>query len=724
MTQLLVQEKKKLLGWLQRFGSRFKTGFIVTDPDDEDDAIVFVNQTFSEITGYTLEEVHGLNLRFLQGEKTDTQLIDRIDQELRAARPVNKELLYYKKDGTPFWNEVVIQPVLNEEKIVLYNVSFILDITGRKKDEALLKLQETIFSRINQGEELSTLLQEICNMAESFLPVGSVCAILFQDENKVWHAGAADSMPSPLLQQLIVEEEGTKKDFIWDSPIIIDDIQGKSQWSSKMEVCLSHGFHANWTMPTRNLETKLNGAFVVFLHATGAPTQIQLKFMENLTELIRRTQTYHEQQEQYRKLAYTNQETGLPNIYAVLKKLKADLESGRDCFVSVLEPDEYSNLVDLYGRGAADELFIQLARRIEKVEEGKTYFIGRFSSSSLVLIHDFTTDRDSRYYAGRLREIVKEPFIIAGQDIFLTLKTGVSISTDMIRDAEELLRRADVALSEAKQQPGISMSFYRDLINEEKVQEMSMFNELSKAITSDKIDVFLQPKVNLETSEIISFEALARWNSPTLGQVPPNIFIPMAENTGRIIELENHILHKVMAWQQGRAQAGKKLYQVAVNISVDHFYHSSLLKMLKGLVDRYEIAPTYLRLEITESIGLVDFAKAKSIFNKLNAAGFELSIDDFGVGFSSLSYLPQLKVNELKIDRSFIAALDEPDTRVVVMSIIQLANNLKLSPVAEGIEEEHHSDVLLSLGCKIGQGFHYYKPMPLHEADLLLETKK
>lgn len=723
MIQLLVQEKKNLLNWLRRFGSRFKTGFIVTDPDDEDDAIVFVNQTFTELTGYTFEEVHGMNLRFLQGEKTDLQLIEQIDRELRASKPVNKELLYYKKDGTPFWNEVVIQPVLNEGGTVLYNVSFILDITGRKKDETLLKLQETIFARINKGEELDTLLQEICNVAESFLPVGTVSAILFQDENKSWNVGAANSVPSSLLQKL-TDPEYTKHDFIRKDPVIIESIQGKSEWSSKMEICLAHGFHANWTMPTRDIETKLNGVFVVFLRATGAPNQVQLKFMENLTELIRRTQVYYEQQEQYRKLAYTNPETGLPNIHAVVKKLKADLEMGRDCFVSVVEPDEYSNLVDLYGRGAADELFIQLARRIEKVEKGKAYFIGRFSSASLVLMNDFKRARDGQYYVKQLNEIVKEPFIISGQDIFLTLKVGISVSTDTIRDGEELLRRADVALSNAKQELGNSMSFYQDLINEEKIQEVFVFNELSKAIASDEIDVFLQPKVNLETSEIISFEALARWNSPTLGQVSPNNFIPVAENTGRIIELENNVLNKVMAWQQRRAQSGKKLYQVAVNISVEHFFHSSLLSTLNSLVDHYEIASNYLRLEITESIGLVDFTKAKGIFNELNAAGFELSIDDFGVGFSSLSYLPQLKVNELKIDRSFIAALDEGDTRVVVMSIIQLANNLKLSTVAEGIEEERHIKILLSLGCKIGQGFHYYEPMPLHEVDLLLETKK
>ena len=280
-----------------------------------------------------------------------------------------------------------------------------------------------------------------------------------------------------------------------------------------------------------------------------------------------------------------------------------------------------------------------------------------------------------------------------------------------------------MALSDAKKKPGNAMSIYRDIHNDETYQEMTIFNELSKALVSNELTVYLQPKVDLADGRIIGFEALSRWFSPVLGQVPPNLFIPAAENIGKIIELEISVLSKIMEWHQKRAKDGKKLYQVAVNISVNHFFDRSFIDMLKGLAKKYNIAPKYLRLELTESTGLVDFVGAKKIFDKLKAAGFEISVDDFGVGFSSLSYLPKLPVSELKIDRSFISALDEQDTRAVVMTIIQLAKNLNLSIVAEGIEEERHIRILRELGCTTGQGFYFYKPMPLNEIDQLLDKE-
>ena len=202
-TRIETEEKRTLINWLQRFGSRFQTGFIVTDPAGEDDPVVFVNEAFTNITGHSFDEVVGENLRFLQGEETDMNLIEEINANLSNAIPVNAEILNYKKDGTPFWNELVIQPLVNGRGEILFNAAFILDVTGRKKDESLLKLQEQIFIGINEGEELSSLLQKICNVAESFFPTGSVCSILFKGNNAGWTVGAAESIPGSLLRKVL-----------------------------------------------------------------------------------------------------------------------------------------------------------------------------------------------------------------------------------------------------------------------------------------------------------------------------------------------------------------------------------------------------------------------------------------------------------------------------------------------------------------------------------------
>ncbi|MEK4406112.1 EAL domain-containing protein [Sporosarcina sp. FSL K6-6792] len=711
MTYTDKAEKAILFNWLQRFGSRFQTGFILTDPSAPDDPVVLINEAFTNITGYPSAEVIGQNLRFMQGEETDMELIEEINKKLRQGMPANAEVLNYKKDGTPFWNELIIQPLIDGKGEALFIASFILDVTERKKDESLLRLQEAIFSGINAGAELSDLLQKIGTVVESFFPKGSVCSILFKEQNDGWYIGAADSVPDQLLGE-ILNNEALETSYISEDVIVMENNREKVLQGEKPVI----DFHSNWSVPTFDSEDEMDGLVTVFVKKNGNPTETQIQFLKKMVPIVQMTRKHYTQQAEYRRLAFTDPQTGLPNRHAFLNQLKHNLLDGQGHFVAVIEPGEYAKIVDLYGRNAADELFIQLGKRIEKAGKRNSNYIGRFSSASLVI----TGESGDENYLFELGTIVSEPFIVAGQELFITLKIGVSFAEGDKKSEEELLRRADIAMSDAKKKPGNAMSFYRDLQNEETIKEMKIFNELSKALIGQEIDVYLQPKVDLKDGAIIGFEALARWFSPVLGPVPPNLFIPAAENMGKIIELEIIILSKVMEWLRKRQKTGEKMYQVAVNISVHHFFDRTFVEKLIRLADNHDLSPEHIMLEMTESIGLVDIQKAKSIFHALNAAGFEISVDDFGVGYSSLSYLPQLPLCELKIDRSFISELDELGTLAVVRTIIQLAENLNLTTVAEGIEEERHIEILRNLGCKVGQGFYYYKPMPLQEIEQLL----
>ena len=279
---------------------------------------------------------------------------------------------------------------------------------------------------------------------------------------------------------------------------IVENIQENIEWESTAEVCRKLGFKGNWTVPTIDVDANRNGIFTVFNKKTGVPSKTQTQFMQNLTPIIRMTQTYYEQQKQYLRLAFTDPETGLPNNHAFLKRLNSEIKDGGCRFVAVVEPGEYSKIVDLYGRGAADALFIQLARRIEKAGEGKDNFVGRHSSASLVLMNDLTLNDTGEFHVPQLRNIVSEPFIIANQEMFLTLKIGIALMSGEVTSGEELLRRADIAMTDSKQRPGTTMSFYKDLKNKEMIQEWTIFNALSKALAADELDVYLQPKVALD----------------------------------------------------------------------------------------------------------------------------------------------------------------------------------------------------------------------------------
>lgn len=702
-------EKSTLLSWLQRFGGRFEMGFIVTDPTIKD-AVVFVNTKFTKMTGYSFEEVYGKNLSILQGKDTDMELIRNIDEKLSEGRSVNAELLSYTKDGSPFWNELVIQPVVDDAGAVLFNASFILDVTSRKRDELLLDFQKKIFTGINEGLKVNELMEDIGGVVESSLPTGSACAVLFKDEYGNWTIQSNEIIPNQIICKIRRNVEDNP-DCMRRNKLIVEELQLSDM----------HDFKTSWSLANYDKDGSLIGILIIFMKVVGQPSETQLSFFDKLAPIIQLTKTFYDEQEKYRWLAYSDSETELPNRHAFLEELNKKIEYGGTYFVATIQPTEYNRIIDLYGRDAAADLFVQLAKRIEKIARKQPIYIGRSSSSSLVLTIDLKSGEDGECYILQLKKITSEPFIVAGEEMFITLKTGVSISRAEGYSAEEMHRRADVALTFARRRSGNAVSFYRDLQQEETAQEMTIFNELTKALAADEIEIYLQPKVNLETRRISGFEALARWNSTLLGQVPPDVFIPIAETTGKIIELEIGVLTKVVKWQKEQVDLGKEIFQVAVNISVDHFFDEFFVEMLNELVDRYDVNSKCIRLEITESIGLVDFEQAKIIFNELHEKGFEVSIDDFGVGYSSLSYLPQLKVNELKIDRSFINAIDDEDTRAVVRTIIQLADNLNLTVVAEGIENEKQIEILRSFGCTIGQGFYFYRPMPLHEINELLK---
>ena len=708
MGHSVKEEKMQLMNQLEQYGNLFETGFILTDPTEGKDLIVSVNRKFTEITGYSLEEVRGKNLQFLHGENTDMNVIRNIDRRLRLGEGVNEEVVHYRKDGSSFWSEFVIQPIIGETGEILFINSLILDITKRKIDESLLNQHKRIFAGISEGKELEELLQNVSTTMSPFVSSEATCAYLFENLKGDWVLRKPDSFPEVLTSTI---EAGI------ESGMRLEWIKGELLFDNKIPPNQSHDFVANWSFPVYDQAGRLSEVFLVFVKEQKSPSDVQIQYLEGLVPVIQMAKAFIEQQNRLHSLAYFELSTGLPNRYGFLEKLKEMLKTRKSYFVAIVAPSEYANIIDLYGRDAADELFLQLARRIEK-NEAKN-FVGRLSSALLIFTNERST-MDAKEFINQVRKITAEPFIVAGKEIFISLKIGISLG-DNESCAEEMLRRADTALTDAKGRPGGTVSFYRDLQNEETIKEMTIINELIRTLAVDGLEVYLQPKVDLKTSEIIGFEALARWHSPILGQVSPSVFIPIAESIGKIIELEVDVLTKVLRWQRMRNQSGKKMYQVAVNISVDHFFDPSFVLTVKNLAEKYGVQAKYIRLEMTESIGLVDFDRAKEIFGQLNTLGFELSIDDFGVGYSSLSYLPQLQVSELKIDRSFINALHDPGTYAVVMAIIQLANNLNIVTVAEGIEEVYQIEALVPLGCQVGQGFHYYKPMAFDEIDAIIE---
>jgi len=719
--------KDLLFEWLCRLGDQYQTSFVVCDSYYPNNPLVYVNEKFTELSGYSREEVLGKDCRFLQGLETKECASVNIQKQLATGSPIHTELLNYRKDGTPFWNELVIQPLRDGKGTLLYYIGLQVDVTRRKQTEALFDVQQEIYQGIEKGYALNVLLQKICDVAESFFQQQTKCSIQLLDANDRLLVTAAASLPESYNQSahgikigLNVGSCGTAA-FV-KKPVIVTDIETDPLWVNSKQIALAHGLRACWSVPILTQENKVVGTIATYFTKPNKPREVDLEFMQRLAPLISLVVKYSDHQEEVLQLAYVDVDTGIPNRHYFINELKDLLTEDEPGFVAMIESSEFAHIGDVYGRAAGDDLIKQMSNRIQrlcKVDD----VIARFASPTLVIASLIPSTEIERY-TNNIMSIVNDPFLLGEDEVFVTMKIGVTPFHGKSIDSEELIRFADNAISDAKKRAGNALSFFTVDQDEETKRKLSITNHLSYALQKNEFDVHIQPKVDLQSGKIFSFEALARWSSPELGQVPPDVFIQAAENSGKIRAIDQIILVKVLQWLHNRKKLGKQLLPVAINISTDHFFHPNFVSDLREAVKEFGVEAAYLRIEITESIGLVDFELAKTIFNQLKLAGFESSVDDFGMGFSSLSYLQQLPVSEIKIDRSFISEINNGGTLAIVRTIVQLATNLNMEAIAEGIETEEQLRILTDIGCKYGQGYYFYKPMPLDEMDKILDKQQ
>lgn len=719
--------KEKLLAWLRRLGEQYHTSFVVSDPELPDNPLVYINDAFIQMSGYQRDELIGKNCRFLQGPDTDMDTINSLKFKMDNEMPIHTELLNYRKDGTPYWNELVIQPLKDETGTLLFYIGLQIDVTNRKQTESIFIVQQEIYQGINKGYALTSLLQKICDLAESFFQQGTKCSILLVGEEDRMVVAAAKSLPIEYNKAIHGMKIGLNAGSCGTAaylkkPVIVTDISTDPLWADYKEFALPYNLRACWSIPILTSDQQILGTFATYFSTINKPRAVDLEFIQRLIPLISLAVKNAKNQDEILRLAYIDSDTDLPNRHFFSNELKEILIERKIGCIVILEPSEFAKIVDIYGRHAGDDLIKQLGQRIRRRCKGTHDVIARFASSAIIFVH-VLPPRDIESFANKVAQIATDPFVLGDTEVFVTLKMGVTTFTKQDDSADELIRYADTALSDAKKRLGNSISYFESTQDVATKHEMTISNHLSHAIQRQEFDVNLQPKVNLLTGEITSFEALARWISPNLGIIPPSVFIQVAENSGKIRSIEMQVLHKVLKWLSSRKAKGQKLYQVAINVSTDHFFHSSFINDLVNTVKDYKIDPQYIRVEITESIGLVDFELAKLIFEQLQLAGFESSVDDFGMGFSSLSYIQQLPFSEIKIDRSFISKMDNEGTLAIVRTIVQLANNLNMESIAEGIETIEQLTILRSMGCQSGQGFYFYKPMPLHEVDELLRLQ-
>ncbi|AFZ37747.1 response regulator receiver modulated diguanylate cyclase/phosphodiesterase with PAS/PAC sensor(s) [Stanieria cyanosphaera PCC 7437] len=391
--------------------------------------------------------------------------------------------------------------------------------------------------------------------------------------------------------------------------------------------------------------------------------------------------------------------------------------------VMFVDLDRFKVINDTLGHTAGDRLIQKVVHRLKDCVREKELIARWGGDEFTLLLPKINSQKYPEAIATKILETLKPPFYLEDKQIHLTTSIGIAIYPEHGTNVETLMKNADAALSQAKQQGRNNYQYYDPTINSQVNNLLKIENLLHSALKQEELLLFYQPIVNVMTGKIVKMEALLRWQNPQLGFVSPQIFIPLAEENGTIVPIGEWVLQTACAQNKLWQEMGLLAIKISVNLSVRQFQQPNLVTTIINILEQTQLSPFYLELEITESVTMRDVELAKTILTELNKIEITLSMDDFGTGYSSLGYLKQFPFHTLKIDRSFIKDLTTSSQDLaIVNAIIALGKGLNLTVVAEGVETEEIKNLLKNIGCEYIQGYLFSKPLPAAEATKLLEN--
>jgi len=430
--------------------------------------------------------------------------------------------------------------------------------------------------------------------------------------------------------------------------------------------------------------------------------------------------------EKIRHLALYDTMTGLPNRTLFMDRIKQVLANaeryGRRLAILFMDLNRFKEINDTQGHGVGDQVLIEVARRFQATLR-KEETLARLTGDEFVVVAEAADQAAAVLITERLQRALAEPIATNGHTFSVGVSIGIAFYPEDGVTIEDLLKRADIAMYRAKALGGYLV--YQPEMSAGLAERMQIAKNLSRAMNAGELELYYQPKINLDTGTLSGAEALLRWNDPERGWISPAEFIPIAEARGMMGALGKWVLQEACRQMKAWQEAGHHLPgRLAVNLAAQQLEETDIGDNIQGIVRAAGLTPACLELELTESGLMGNVERAIKVMETLKTAGFALSIDDFGTGYSSLSYLKRLPADTLKIDISFVRdMLKDPDDFTIVTTIIGMARNLGLKAIAEGVEESAQAEALLALGCDEAQGYYFGHPEPAHVfAQKWLET--
>ena len=673
---------------------------------DREFRVIYWNPSAQKLLGWPQNQVLGEDIReIFPHDSAINAFMSQAAQQVFAGVAWSGEPTIFLRDGTAIPSHIDMTPLRDENHEIIGLVSIVQDISERKKHENALRESEERYALAARGSN--------AGLWDWDLRSGKV---FYSDRWKAMLGFAPNDLsdsPDEWLGRIHVSERTRVRGeldrhlegelAVFETEYRIEHADGTLRW-----------------MMARGEAVR---------DADGVPTRIA----GSQTDATERKVA----EEQLLQNAFFDSLTGLPNRALFHDRLDRLISRARrrpdySFALLFLDLDRFKNVNDSLGHGSGDRLLIEVTRRMERCVRSTDTFARLGGDEFAILLDDVNDISDATNLAERLQAELKSPLSIDGHDIFASVSVGIALSRrevegdedTLYQTPEEMLRDADTAMYRAKSAGKARYEIFDRAMHTHAFSVLKLETDLRRAIERDELETHYQPIVHLGSGALTGFEALVRWRHPGRGLVSPAEFIPVAEESGLILPLGEWVLRDVCRQMQSWKTQGLVAdcgAMVAVNISSRQFSQPFLVEQVRSVLQEFEIEPCNIKLEITESVIMENQKSAAAMLQELQNLGVQLSIDDFGTGFSSLASLYQFPLSTLKIDRSFIARLgEEGENAEIVRTILALALNLNLNVVAEGIETANQYSLLRALGCDNGQGFLMSRPLVAEDAQKLL----
>ncbi|MDP9193543.1 MAG: EAL domain-containing protein [Acidobacteriota bacterium] len=677
-----ITERKRAQKALQQSEEKYRVIFdyapVGIYQSTRDGRLVTANETLARMLGYdSVDELLTKNLErdiYLDSKQRD-ELIRRFEPYAYAN---NVELQWKRKDGTAIWVQLNAHGVRSSHGSLFFE-GFVYDVSERKQVEELLKKQAAAITASMDGIG-------ILNERLEFTYVNDSLARLFGygDHNMLIGSSLCD---------LYEPQEQVR--FITS---VIPLVEQRGRWRGEATGLRRDG---------------VNFPQEISLTAIGGSGSGMVCVVRDITE-----RTYAE--EQIKHLAYHDALTNLPNRLLFKDRLTVALShahrEGARLAVLFLDLDRFKVINDSLGHNIGDQLLQAVAARVQScVRDSDT--VARLGGDEFtVLLPRLNRSDDAAPVASKIIEAVRYPFHIEGREFFITTSIGISLFPEDGTDAETLIKNADTAMYQAKELGRDNYQLFNALVNANALQRIALEHGLRKAMTSGELEVHYQPIFDLRTGHTTGMEALLRWTHPQLGPIAPTTFIALAEATGIMIPIGSWALREACRQAKAWHDAGYTWLSLAVNLSVTQLQQVDLVDRVRTILAETGFPAASLELEITESSAMQSPETSIRTLFELKKLGIRISLDDFGTGHSSLSYLKRFPIDTLKIDQSFVHDITtDPDTAAIVTAIIAMAHSLRLKVIAEGVEYPEQANFLRHHGCDQMQGFLMTPPVAAEE---------